>query len=147
MCIRDSGQKCARVKRPVQANLQQPQFLALRGQRIHGLFGRFGSRAHHHNHPLGVRRAIIVKQVIGAARLHRKAVHHRLHNSRNRGVEGSTGFAGLEEYIGILRRAANHRPIRAQGVLPVSYTHLHTALTALVTGAPLDVSALTRFGA
>jgi NAD-reducing hydrogenase small subunit len=30
---------------------------------------------------------------------------------------------------------------------PPSAETFHTALTALITGAPLDVSALTRFGA
>jgi NAD-reducing hydrogenase small subunit len=30
---------------------------------------------------------------------------------------------------------------------PPSADTFHTALTALVTGAPLDISALTRFGA
>ena len=33
-------------------------------------------------------------------------------------VERAAGFARLEEHVGILRRAANDRPVRAERVLP-----------------------------
>ena len=70
-----------------------------------------------HDHALRIRRAVVVEQAIGAAGLHGKAVHHRLHNSRNRRVERRAGFARLEEHVGILRRAANERAIGRERVL------------------------------
>ena len=37
-------------------------------QRVHRLFGSLCARAHQHNHPLRIRRAVIIEQVISAAR-------------------------------------------------------------------------------
>ena len=101
------------VERPIQANLHQAHLLALARKRVHGLFGSLGARAHHHNHALGVGRAVVVKQVIRAAGQRRKPVHHHLHNARHRSMERRAGLARLEENVGILRRAAQHRLIRA----------------------------------
>jgi hypothetical protein len=59
------------------------------------------------------------EEVIGASSLGGKAVHNRLHDARNGGMERGAGLAGLEEDIGILCCAANDRPIRTEGVLTV----------------------------
>ncbi len=111
------SQESARVEWPIEANLQQPQLLALLVQQIDGFFGSLCARAHQHNHTLRIGRAVVIEQVVGAAGLRGKAIHHRLHDSRNRRMEGIAGLASLEENIGILRRAANDRPVRRQRVL------------------------------
>ena len=113
------GQEGLRVKRPEQANLDHADLLALLDHQVRSLFGRFGAGAHEDDHALRIGRAIVIEEVIGAAGLGGKAIHHRLHNRRNRGVEGRTGLAGLEEDVGILRRAADDWPIRAEGVFAV----------------------------
>ena len=64
-----------------------------------------------HDHALRIGGAVVVEQVIRAAGLRGKAIHHRLHDARNSGVERSASFARLEEHVGILRRAAHERPI------------------------------------
>ena len=85
---------------------------------IDGFFGGFGAGAHDDDDALGVGGAVVVEQVIGAAGLRGKAIHDRLHNARNRRMEGSAGFARLEEDVGILRGAANEGAVGAERVLP-----------------------------
>jgi len=114
----NSFEECLGVKGPEQANLDHADLFALLGHQIHGFFGNFSARTHQNDHALRIGRAVVVEQMIGTAGLRGKAVHHRLHNAWNRGMEWVAGLAGLEEHVGILRRAADDGAIGAQGVLP-----------------------------
>ena len=75
--------------------------------------------SHHHNHPFGIGSADVVEQVVAPAGALGKAIHHVLHDGRTRPVERIDGLAGLEEYVGILRRAAQQRVIGRQCPLPM----------------------------
>ncbi len=54
-------------ERPHQANLQQANFLALRGQIVDRLVHGFCARAHDDDDVLGIRRAVVLEQVVLAA--------------------------------------------------------------------------------
>ncbi len=105
------------VEGPIEADLDQADLLALLRQQIHGLFGGFRTGTHQHDHALRIGGAVVIEQVIGATGLRRKAIHHRLHNPRNRGVKWAASFARLEEDVGVLRRAAQHGTVGTERVL------------------------------
>ena len=107
------------AERAIQANFQQTDFFAAGVEVIDGLMRDFRARAHHEEHPLGIGRADIVKQVILASDDLGKLVHHRLHFRRRRVVVLVRAFADLEEDVRILCRSAQHRMIRRERALPV----------------------------
>jgi hypothetical protein len=76
---------------------------------VHGFFGSLGARAHQHDHALRIRRAVVIEQVIGAAGLRGKAIHHRLHNpgtaawngvQASRAWKNTSGFCAVPRMIG-----------------------------------------------
>ena len=80
-------------------------------QRIDRLAYRAGARAHQHDHPIGVGRAVVVDEVVLAAGQRGEAVHRRLHDVGHARVERVARLAGLEEHVGVLRAAAQHRAV------------------------------------
>ena len=63
-----------------------------------------------HDHPLGLGVADVVEEAVAAGRCSAaKRSIVLLHDARAGGVEGVAGLAGLEEGVGVLRRAAQHR--------------------------------------
>ena len=103
-------------ERPVQPHLQDADPLAARAQPVHRLVRRLGRRAHDDDHALAPRdgrrsrRAGSARPVSSA-----KLVHRLLHDAgaarRRRALRG---LAGLEEHVGVLRRAADHRMVGRQ---------------------------------
>jgi hypothetical protein len=81
---------------------------------LHRLVRGFAAGTHEHDDAFRVRRANIFKQICRRARCAAKFVHHLLHDVRAGGVKRIGRLAALEERVGILRRAAQHRPVRRQ---------------------------------
>ncbi len=114
----------ARVKRPIQPHFQHADFLALFEEVIHRFMRRLATGTHQHDHALGVRRSDVVEQLVGAAHHLRKLIHGVLHDLRAGGVKIVARLATLEERVGILRRAAQHRPVRRHRPGAQSGNHL-----------------------
>ena len=98
-------------ERPHQANFQHADFAALRGEVVHRLLDRFCARTHDDDDLLGVRRAVILEELVLAADDLGELVHHVLHDGGTGEVIRVHRLAGLEVNVGILRRAAQHRMI------------------------------------
>jgi hypothetical protein len=77
----------------------------------------FCARPHDNDDALRIGSAGVVKQFVGAASLHSKAIHHVLHNGRAGKVEGIARLARLEEDVRVLGGAAQDRPVGAEGAL------------------------------
>ena len=84
-----------------------------------GLFCGSCAGAHQDDDALGIGCADVVEQVVAAAGLLGEAVHHVLHDGGAGQVVRIAGFARLEEYVGILRRAAKDRTVGAECALAV----------------------------
>ena len=97
--------------------MSRPTFSPWRSHGVDGFFGSFSAGAHDDDDALGIGRAVVVEEVIGAAGLDGKAVHDRLHDAGNGRMEGRAGFARLEEDVGILRGAADEGAIGRESVL------------------------------
>ena len=93
-------------KGTIQANLEQAHFFALVHQMVDDLLGRIAHRAHGDDDALGLRVAIVVEQAVVCACQLVDAAHGVLHHGGQRLVVGVGGFLGLEEDVGVLRRAA-----------------------------------------
>ena len=101
--------KPADVKRPVQPHLQHADFFALFDEIIHRFVRRFAAGTHQHDDALGIGRADVIEQLVGAAHDLGELVHRLLHDLRAGGVKRIARLAALEKDVGILRRAAQHR--------------------------------------
>ena len=75
---------------------------------------RLAAGTHQHDDALRERRAFVFKQLVGAPDLLLEGVHRLLHDVRAGGVKRIARLARLEERVGILRRAAQHRFVRRQ---------------------------------
>ncbi len=109
----------------IQANFQQSDFLAASGEIFDRFVRGFRAGAHHDDDALGIGSADVIEQVIGAADDLGELVHRRLHFGRCGVVVGIGAFANLEEDVGILRRAAQHRMIRRERALAVLDDAVH----------------------
>ncbi len=98
----------------VEMDIDQADFLALCVQMLNGFKRGLCARAHENDNALRIRRAEVIKQLVSPAGGLRELLHDLFHDVRAGVVEGITGFAGLEKDVGILRRAADDRMIRAQ---------------------------------
>ncbi len=83
-------------------------------------FNRAGAGSHDDDDALGVGRAHVVEEMVGAAGEAREFVHDVLHDGRAGEIERIAGFAGLKEDVGILRCAAKDRMVRREGALAMS---------------------------
>ena len=112
-------QQCLHRERPVQPDLQHPDPLAGRAQMGGGLPGRLPGRAHHHDHPVRRRVAVVLHDAVVAAGPLPERRHRVLHGTGHGGVERVHGLAGLEVGVGILRRAADEGVLGRQRPPPV----------------------------
>ena len=109
---------------PEETHDQQADLTPLGGKISDDLTGCISRTSHDHDYIGGIGCAIVIEQVVAAARDFSHSVHIPLHNARDRRVEGIASLAVLEEHIGVLRRATGHgmlareRPIaeRLQGI-------------------------------
>jgi hypothetical protein len=130
-----------RRKRPVQAHLQHADFLAVGRQVLDRLVRRLGTRAHEHDDALGILCTDIVEQPIMAAGELAEAVHRILHDLRKGIVVGVGAFARLEEHIGILRTAAQHRVLGRQGACPVGRDEVGSSMARTVSSSTAAIFA------
>ena len=110
--IGQSVQKTRRGKGPEQADLEDPDFLALLQQPLHRLMGAFGPGTHQDDHPVGLGVAEIIKQPVLAPGNAGKPVHHGFKFVRKRLIERVDCLPGLEEGVRVLGGAPNHWPVR-----------------------------------
>ena len=75
---------------------------------------RFATRAHQHDHPLGVGRTVVFVELVLSADDLGEFVHRLLDDVRACGVEWVARFPRLEENVRVLRRAAQHWPVRRE---------------------------------
>ena len=101
-------------QRQEQADLDHTHPLAARAQIFGGIAGGFGAGPHQHDDPFGVRVAEVVERVVATAGQVGELVHGGLNDVRHLGVERIDRLAALEIDVGVLRRAADERPIRIQ---------------------------------
>ena len=94
------GQQCLRVKGAIQPHLHQPDLLPLGRQVVDRLLDHAAAGAHDHDHAIGVRRPVVVEQVVLPAHQAGELVHRLLHDAAAGVVEGIAGLAGLEERPG-----------------------------------------------
>ena len=129
--VRERVHERLRVERTVEAHLEDADLLALRYQVAHGLMHGLGPRTHHDDHALGVRGPDVVEQVVLPTGQCGELVHLLLHDTRGFGVVSVYRFPSLEIDVRVLRRAAEHGPVRAHasppvgddGVLPDHFAH------------------------
>ena len=91
-----------------------PDLLARGDQGLDRLGRGADSRAHQHQHPLGVGGADVVDEAVPATGALAQLVHHLLHGGRDGVVERVGRLAGLEEHVGVLGAASQHRSVGAQ---------------------------------
>ena len=113
---RSSARGKRRQQRTSREGAEQPDHghadaLVLPAQFVDGLACGAGAGAHQHDHPIGIRRAEVVDEVVVAAGQVTQLVHRRLHCARHSVVERIARFAGLEEDVGVLGAATQHRSI------------------------------------
>ena len=99
---------------PVEPDLQHAGLFAVGVEPGGGLGGGLGPRAHDDDHAVGLGMAFVVEQVVVAAGELGKQVHRLLRDGGGGLVEAVDGFAGLEEHIGVLGRAAQHGMVRGE---------------------------------
>ncbi len=98
-------------------DFEQAELFAFGVEGVDGFFGGAGAGTHEDDDAVGIGRAVVVEEAIGAAGLAGEAVHDVLHDGRAGEVKGVAGFAGLEEDIGILGGAAQDGVIGGEGAL------------------------------
>ena len=131
---RQCRKKMLRGERAVQVDVNESGLLSGRIQRINGQPRRIGCGSHEDHDLLGVRTAVIIKQMIASSDHPVQFVEYGL-NSARYGLYVQVGrFLALEENIRIDRRAAGRGMLRIQGVLPESGDRLpvHQRLQFLV---------------
>ena len=101
-------------ERPVQVNGQQADLFALAVQVIDSFLDDVANRTHGHDDTVGVRRTVVVEQVIFTAGEFLDFGHVGLDDLGNRFIIGVGNFAFLEVDVRVLGRAAHHRMIRVQ---------------------------------
>ncbi len=111
---RQRGDERGGVERAVQADLQQADAFAPRGEPVDGAAHGLAGGTHHDDDPVGVGRAVVGERRVVAAGLRREACHRGAHRGRYRIEERLAGFASLEEHVGVLGAAAQLRPVGGQ---------------------------------
>ncbi len=111
-CSRQCFHKTLCIKRPIQSDLNHPDFFILLRKIVHGLMGCFASRGHQHNEALGIGCAVIIEKVVCPTGDFGKSVHDVLCDIGTGRVEWIDRFSCLEEDVRILRRPAQNGMIR-----------------------------------
>ena len=114
---RDRFDQLVRTERAVQADLDDTDLLAFRAQVVDDFFRYVADRAHRDDHAVGIRRAVIVEELIVGADLGIDFIHIFFDNGRNRVVELVACLTMLEEDVAVLVRAAQHRALRVERTL------------------------------
>jgi hypothetical protein len=83
------------------------------------LFGRLRAGAHQDQHPLGLRVTGVVDDVHLPAGALAQLRHQLLDHDRHPGIERVDRLPGLEVCVGVLRGAADERPLRRQRTVAV----------------------------
>ena len=66
--------------------------------------------------------ALVLEEAVAPAGQRGEPRHHLLDDRRAGVVEAVGGLASLEEHVGVLRRAAQHRPVGRERALAVPRT-------------------------
>ena len=101
-------------ERPVQVDSQQADLLPFAVQVVDGFLDDVAGRTHRHDDAVGVRRAVVVEQMILTAGQFLDFAHVGLDDLRDRVIVGVGDFALLEVNVRVLRGSPNHRVIRVQ---------------------------------
>ena len=121
----DGGQEVPGGEGPVQVDVDEAHLLPTGGEIIHGLFSGLCGGAHENHHPLRVRRAIVVKEVVGATG-HLPDLRHVMLHRRGDGCELLVaGLPALEEDVRVHRGTPGGGVLRVQGVGPERLQRLH----------------------
>ena len=119
----DSGRHgvdhCLGIERTEQADDHQTDLLALGNLVINGCGNGLGAGTHHDDDFLGIRGAVIIKEVILAAGQGCEFVHGLLDDGRGGGVILIDRLTAGEVDVRILGRAAHHRAVRGKSALAV----------------------------
>ena len=94
-----------------EVHLYEAGLSPLRVEVINGLLNRAADGAHRDDHLFGVRRSVVVEEVIFAAGYRAYLLHIIFHNAGQRVIEAVVGLAHLEVNVGILHGAAHHRAL------------------------------------
>ena len=87
-------------------------------QVVDRLLDRARRRTHDHDHAIGVDRTVVLDEPVAPTGPRRELVEHLLDDARHREVERVGGLPGLEEDIGVLRRAPYDRRLRRHAAGP-----------------------------
>ena len=96
-------------KRPVQADTNNANLFAFCHQVVDSRFGGFSAGGHDDHHALGIRRADVIKEMVGSAGQLGKLIHGLLNDPRHGGIVRINRLARLEENIRVLGGAAQER--------------------------------------
>ena len=128
-----------RGERPEEAHLDEADLLSLVDECVDGFLGRPHAGAHHDDDVGCVGCSDVVEEVVAASRPVGELVHSVLDDVGNRVVEGVAGFSGLEEHVGVLGCAAQHRTIRIHPTIAVGeHTLDRNERSKVVVGQLLD---------
>ncbi len=117
--LRQRGNHGGRVERPIQPHLEQPDLLTTGVQGADDFLQHLGGRTHDDHDALGIRRADVVEEVVGAPDEPGKAIHHRLDDGRGVQVEEIDRFPPLEVDIRVLGGTAYRRTFGGEAALAV----------------------------
>ena len=115
-CGGNSGREVRHGEGTVQMDLHHAHPAALRVEVVHGLPQSLGDGAHGHHHFLGIGRAVVVEQLVVAARQFVDLVHVVLHRSGHDGGLNVGTLLALEVHVGVDVVAAVGGVLRVQGL-------------------------------
>ena len=121
----DGGEQMLRGEGPVQVDVDEAHLLPPGGEVVHSLPGGLGGRAHEDHHPLRVRRAVVVEEMVGAAGQLPDLRHVVLHRLRDGGELLVAGLPALEEDVRVHRGAPGGGVLRVQGMGPEGLQGVH----------------------
>ena len=108
-----------RIERPEQPHLKHPDLPAVGVQIIHRLLRGVATRSHQHDHLLGVRRPVILIEVIAAPGYLGELFHDPRRDLGAGLIKLVAGLARLEKHVGILGCPPQDRAVRAHRPQPV----------------------------
>ena len=97
-----------------QAHLNVTDLPAVGVQPVHGIAGHTAHRTHGDDDFLGVGRAVVVEEMVGAAGDAADVAKIAFHDLRHGVVEAVGGFASLKIDVAVLHRTAKARMLRIQ---------------------------------
>ena len=112
--LRNRAEEVLDGERTEKVHLHVARFASLRVEVIDGFFGRAADGAHRDDDFLGVWRAVVVEEVVLAARYLADLRHVVLDDAGQSVVEAVVGLAHLEVDVGVLHGAAHHRVLGVQ---------------------------------